>query len=69
MWTSRNQLLAVRSALGRQHDGGDEVVVLDIEGGGGRPMSAKLKGKTLADHCQSYMPAFAAIMLFTAEDR
>ena len=45
MWTSQNQLLAVRSTLSREHDVRDEVVVLDIEGGGGRPMSAKLKGK------------------------
>ena len=50
MWTSKNQLLAVRSTLSREHDGTDEVVVLDIEGGGGRPMSAKLKGKALVDY-------------------
>ena len=50
MWTSRNQLLAVRSTLSREHDRSDEVVVLDIEGGSGRPMSAKLKGKTLVNY-------------------
>ncbi|CAK0773220.1 hypothetical protein CVIRNUC_004042 [Coccomyxa viridis] len=43
VWTSKDQLLAVRSTLSREHDGTDEVVVLGIEGGGGRPMSAKLK--------------------------
>ena len=49
MWTSRKQLLAVRSALSREHDGLDKVFVLDIEGGEGLPMSAELKGKTLVD--------------------
>ena len=50
MWTSRNQLLAVASTLGREHEGSDKVLVLDIEGGGGAPMSAKLKGKILVIH-------------------